>query len=505
MKKHTLSIILISIGLILFVYTYLSNNQTEYVETSFKNEAKSFDKAFASFINNVEQNIQSVQSNFKDLEKIKDSTFVKKYFLDLIQNDPYLVSSVLINNEYKVAVKKDERSLLFAIDSTEKLDVVKWQRYENKKLISSWQESFDQSINKTSWFIELKNSKELIQWFFEINKNDDSKNEELFYAGFTYPVENSKNTILMEFSRSKVIESFHIDKNYRHVNLWIASGKDEMINLLSGDNKKDSLQLSTFEHFDRFKKIDSENFSFKYKDQVYWNSFNRLPSKTGILYYLLNISEIDLQLGNSTTKTKYIKWISLLLVVVGLILLFVKKGLLNKSKKIEIPPVKEILKEDENRFLEFKSSSRWDYRQKKTNAELEKVILKTLAAFGNTDGGILLIGVDDNKNILGLENDFNTLKKSTADFYEIHLRNLIHNAMGVKYVSNFVRMQFENCEDEKTVCKIKVLPTNEPLYLKFKNKNGQVEEKFYVRSGNSSQEINSIAEITDYINGRFNK
>ena len=55
------------------------------------------------------------------------------------------------------------------------------------------------------------------------------------------------------------------------------------------------------------------------------------------------------------------------------------------------------------------------------------------------------------------------------------------------------------------ICKIKVLPTNEPIYLKFKNKNGQVEEKFFVRSGNSSQEIKSIAEITDYINTRFKK
>ncbi len=38
--------------------------------------------------------------------------------------------------------------------------------------------------------------------------------------------------------------------------------------------------------------------------------------------------------------------------------------------------------------------------------------MKTIAAFGNTDGGIFLIGVDDDKNILGLENDFQTLKKS---------------------------------------------------------------------------------------------
>jgi hypothetical protein len=50
-----------------------------------------------------------------------------------------------------------------------------------------------------------------------------------------------------------------------------------------------------------------------------------------------------------------------------------------------------------------------------------------------------------------------------------------------------------------------VFAAKEPLYLKIKNKNGILEEKFYVRSGNSSQEIISIAEINEYINTRFKK
>ncbi|MCK5637859.1 MAG: hypothetical protein KAH67_04060, partial [Flavobacteriaceae bacterium] len=79
------------------------------------------------------------------------------------------------------------------------------------------------------------------------------------------------------------------------------------------------------------------------------------------------------------------------------------------------------------------------------------------------------------------------------------------NLMGVKYVSKHVRMKFETCEDQKVICKIKIIAADEPLYLKYKNKNGQVEEKFFVRSGNSSQEIKSIAEINDYINTRFKK
>ena len=68
----------------------------------------------------------------------------------------------------------------------------------------------------------------------------------------------------------------------------------------------------------------------------------------------------------------------------------IRKRFFYRANRMKIPSVKEILTEEENRYLEFKSSLRWDYRQEKVNPELEKVIMKTIAAFGNTDGGILL-------------------------------------------------------------------------------------------------------------------
>jgi predicted HTH transcriptional regulator len=148
---------------------------------------------------------------------------------------------------------------------------------------------------------------------------------------------------------------------------------------------------------------------------------------------------------------------------------------------------------------------RWDQRQGKVNPDLEKVILKTLAAFGNTDGGILLIGVDDEKNVIGLDSDFKSLKKHDSDYYEIHLRNILHKAIGVKYVSKHIRTQFETTDEGKVVCKVRVIAGDEPVFLKFRDKNGNLDEKFFVRSGNSSQEIESIPEINDYINKKWKK
>jgi len=167
-----------------------------------------------------------------------------------------------------------------------------------------------------------------------------------------------------------------------------------------------------------------------------------LPNSTGIKYYILSIPEFQILQSAGNLQHVYLYWISAILILTGLLLLFIKKKTFYFPKKITIPPVQELLKEDENRYLEFKSSIRWDYRLEKHNPELENVISKTIAAFCNTDGGTLLIGVDDDKNFLGLEKDFSTLKRATPDYYEIHLRNILHKFMGVKNVSKNITPNF---------------------------------------------------------------
>ena len=66
-----------------------------------------------------------------------------------------------------------------------------------------------------------------------------------------------------------------------------------------------------------------------------------------------------------------------------------------------------LINHGENSSVEFKSTLRWDLRLEKRNPEIEFAVLKTIAAFMNTDGGNLFIGIDDKGTVLGLENDFN--------------------------------------------------------------------------------------------------
>lgn len=513
MRKNIISIILIIAGIILLIFNYLENNKIEYSETIFSNEANTFNKSFSNFVDNIEKDFGEIKLSFEDTNKLKDTIESQNFFLDYISKNPYLISALLIQDNYKVSVKKDEGTIIYAIDSTRVFDIIRRQRFENKKFISSWEESIDETIEQTAWYNDLNEHHNQIRWFLDDNVglgNNDEENEELFYAGYSYKIGEIKNIILLRFARQKLVENFNFYKKYNNVGLLIETAHGISMDLISKGSKNtnsdivmnDSIEIHTLTHFNKFKKETSGIFNFNFKNENYWNFFQRFPSEVGINYYLLTIADTDLKQGQINIYSKYLKWIGILFILLGIILFFVKKGIFYNTKSNFIPPIKEILNEEESRFLEFKSSARWDYRQEKVNPVLEKVILKTIAAFGNTEGGILLIGIDDDKKIIGLDQDFNSLKKSDADYYEIHLRNLFHNFMGVKYVSKNIRMQYEQIKGNY-VCKIKVFAANEPLFLKSKNKNGQQEEQFFVRSGNSSQEIKSIADINDYINTRF--
>lgn len=83
---------------------------------------------------------------------------------------------------------------------------------------------------------------------------------------------------------------------------------------------------------------------------------------------------------------------------------FVKAG----TTEIVIP---NLIQRGESIVLEFKSTLRVDIKTSKPEKFIEHSVIKTLGAFLNSEGGTLLIGVEDNKNILGLELDFNSFLK----------------------------------------------------------------------------------------------
>ncbi|MFP4022618.1 MAG: helix-turn-helix domain-containing protein [Candidatus Paceibacterota bacterium] len=152
------------------------------------------------------------------------------------------------------------------------------------------------------------------------------------------------------------------------------------------------------------------------------------------------------------------------------------------------------LKEEESKTLEFKSSLRWDHFRGEVNKELEKVIAKTVAAFLNTDGGVLFIGVNDNGEVIGLKEDLNYFNNSKDKFLK-KLAEIINKYLGPDNHALITPMFL--VKDQRNVCVIKVERSNRPVYLK----NGQ-ESKFYIRTQNSSMELTGV-DADKYKEKRF--
>ena len=177
---------------------------------------------------------------------------------------------------------------------------------------------------------------------------------------------------------------------------------------------------------------------------------------------------------------------------------------ITKTQEVVTPvTLEELIAEGESDELEFKSSLRWDYRGNQVNKKLEDVVIKTIAAFANAQGGTLLIGVNDDGDILGLEADYLALGNVDKDKFELHLRNIFNQNIGTAFVANKISISFEEVLDHE-VCKVNVGTASEPVIITLKDKNGQSIEKFYARSGNSSQEI-PLSEMNAYIKDHFNK
>ncbi len=157
--------------------------------------------------------------------------------------------------------------------------------------------------------------------------------------------------------------------------------------------------------------------------------------------------------------------------------------------------IPELITAGEGQHSEFKASFSWDYRRQSINKDLHKAVMKNIVGFMNTTGGILLLGVGDKGEIIGLEKEFQAQGKPNADGFENNFNTAFRNMIGPEY-RPYVSLDFEWIE-EKTICRVVVLPTPEPVYLTHKN-----QEEFYIRTGNASQPLTTSQAVT-YVQTHF--
>jgi hypothetical protein len=138
----------------------------------------------------------------------------------------------------------------------------------------------------------------------------------------------------------------------------------------------------------------------------------------------------------------------------------------------------ELIKRGESKTLEFKSTLRWSLKEDRRDDKfVTHTALKTVAAFLNTDGGDLLIGVADNGSIVGIEAD----QLENDDKFMRHLAQVVRNGLGDR-AGTCIDPKTQIVQG-KTVCVVGCQRSPEPVFLKWKGLEATPDGDFFVRSG----------------------
>ena len=159
-------------------------------------------------------------------------------------------------------------------------------------------------------------------------------------------------------------------------------------------------------------------------------------------------------------------------------------------EKISPEQLRALIEMGESDRFELKSSMRWNLKANKPGKEIETAWLKTIIAFLNTDGGILLIGVDDAGVVLGLKSD----QFPNSDRYLLHVSNLIRERIGMEMMQ-YIKYGLKPLDGKEVLC-VQCSPAAEAAFLQHDQ-----EEDYYIRVGPGSRKLTSRETMT-YINNR---
>jgi DNA-binding response OmpR family regulator len=158
----------------------------------------------------------------------------------------------------------------------------------------------------------------------------------------------------------------------------------------------------------------------------------------------------------------------------------------------------ELIKRGESDTTEFKSTLRWNLRAQRKDPVIELSAIKSVAGFLNARGGVLLLGVDDEGQVLGLDND----EFENEDKLQLHFWNRIRDSIG----SEFAEFIYANLEGvgEKKILRINCKPSSRPVYVRWKQSGKEYTDEFYVRTGPKTENLD-LRKAVIYIENHFSK
>jgi len=157
----------------------------------------------------------------------------------------------------------------------------------------------------------------------------------------------------------------------------------------------------------------------------------------------------------------------------------------------EADKVRSIIREGESKRIEFKESLSLDVKKQTKETYIEQASLKTIGAFLNTEGGILLIGVSDEGEIRGVDREIEKFYKNTDKFLS-HFKDLLKGKIGEQFYP-FIDNRLVKVDDVQILLvDCKASPT--PCFLGGND--------FYVRTNPATDKLEG-SKLVEYVRHHF--
>ncbi len=164
---------------------------------------------------------------------------------------------------------------------------------------------------------------------------------------------------------------------------------------------------------------------------------------------------------------------------------------LAKENLSEEDQIKLLIPKGESKTLEFKETFSVDIKKGTKEKYIEKSSLKTIGAFLNSEGGDLLIGVNDDGDVIGVDDEISKFYKND-DKYLLNFKNHIKSKVGEGF---YPLIDYKLIEvDGKKVLRVNCGMANAPCFLE--------DTEFYVRSGPATDMLEGKKQH-EYIQERF--
>lgn len=461
-------------------------NDCKIVDFSYKNiNVKNIKEAFEHFSN-------VVVSDFNPLE---DEKVLKTHYLEIRETEVFKTN--YLNFLEYVNSEEEEKDISIVTEITKQFSNYITQHPKDSKKLKKKIGNFFHILNLIEFVIDLdeKYSDEHFLDFWRrfnkiynnINKPDEVIDDVEVYFDNKIGIVAPKDYVVNDKPSSKVKEGaddfegkqykFHIlaviekrNQDEEEIEKLIEEFEKKIIGLFQFIKSDDKGKRLVAKILDEGSAFSTEEIYDDFQ-RVFRKYINRNRKELGA-FFIKETKDITNQLCDDFER---------LLMEEGMFVGKTDNSLCNKS-------IEEVIEIGETKEIEFKSSLRYCLKQKSAQNYVEHSAFKNIAALLNTDGGILLLGVEDDKNIIGLDDtDYPTFKDyDKRDAFLKHFDNLLGKFLGNSF-NSLVEINIESISNKKVakVCVKKKAP--EPVFLKQKGKS----DEFYIRRSASAISLES--------------